>query len=230
MSTSTHLLPIARSKISEQVYNVLKEKILSKQYAPGERLNLVEMGAQLGVSRTPLNAALARLALEGLVDIVPHSGTFVTAPTSRDIEEAFDVRQVLEDFAARLAIPRITEVRLQQMRAVVSRLQDLVNANDWSEVYQTHAELDHGFHRLIVECAENKQLKKLWEQVNVHVQAARIRHRRSHRELDLSMEEHRRILEAFESRDLAGLRRWLGKHMERSKRALLADIQGLDGS
>jgi DNA-binding GntR family transcriptional regulator len=156
MSNSAHLPTIACSKISEQVYDVLKEKVLSRQYAPGERLNLVEMSKQMGISRKPLNAALARLALEGLVNVVPHSGTYVTDPTPRDIEEAFDVRQVLERYAGKLAVQRITDSQLEKMRAVVNALQDLVDVNDWSQVYQRHSELDHGLHRLIVECADNQ--------------------------------------------------------------------------
>jgi DNA-binding GntR family transcriptional regulator len=230
MSKAAPLPGIARSRISERIYNILKKRILSKQFAPGDRLNLAEMAQQMGVSRTPLSTALNRLAIDGLVEIIPNSGTFVTDPTPEDIEEAYDVRQVLEVYAGKLAAERLMDADLERMREIIGELQELIDGQDWAAVYQRHLELDHRFHRLIVESAGNKQLKRLWEQVNVHVQVARIRYRRSYREFDLSMKEHEEILKALEDRSAVRVQHWLGSHIERSKQELLSHLVGGDSS
>jgi DNA-binding GntR family transcriptional regulator len=224
MSEATPLPGITRSKVSERVYDILKERILSQRFAPGERLNLAKMARQMGVSRTPLSTALHRLATDGLVEIIPNSGTFVADLTPEEIAEAYDVRQVLEVYAGKLAAGRITASQLKRMRGMVNQLGKLVNTKDRATAYQRHIELDHNLHRLIVESAGNEQLKRLWEQVNVYVQAARIRYRRPYGELDLSMKEHSEILKALEARNSAGVQRWLGSHIERSKQALLNDL------
>lgn len=69
---------IHRKKVSEIAHDILKEKILSKELAPGQRLNLDEIEIQLGISQTPLKEALALLEMEGLVKILPRSGTFIS--------------------------------------------------------------------------------------------------------------------------------------------------------
>jgi DNA-binding GntR family transcriptional regulator len=230
MSESSRLPQITRSRISERVYRVLKRQILRKQFAPGERLNLAEMSQQMKVSRTPLNTALHRLAIEGLIEIIPHSGTYITDPTPKDIEEAFDVRRVLESDAAELTAQRVTVPQLERLRDMVGEARELASGADRATAYQEYLELDHGFHRLIVEFSGNEQLNKLWEQVNVHVQAARIRYKRTYKELDLDLTEHDAILKALTDGSSPGVRHWLEHHIERSKQALLRDWTGVASS
>lgn len=208
---------------------MLLERILSRQLAPGQRLDVDEIADQLGVSRTPLKDALTRLSAEGLIEIRPRSGTYVTNPSIEDIEELFDVRRVLELYAAELAVRHITEPELKQGREIVRKLQKLVNERNWSDIYQDHIDLDHSLHRLIVEGSRNKQLKDLWEQVNTHVQIARVRYRRSESRLDLSMKEHEEILAALEARDRKALQEALRQNIDRGKQSLRDDWELMNG-
>ena len=93
-------------------YKILKAKILSEQLTPGERLDLSAIEKQMGISRTPLKEALNRLAVDGLVEIRPRSGTYVTVHSLEKIEDVFDARQLLEVYAAGLAAERMTETQL----------------------------------------------------------------------------------------------------------------------
>jgi len=215
--------------MSQEVYDILKEKILSKYFAPGQRLNLAEIEQQMGVSRTPLKEALNRLALEGLVEIKPRKGTFVTDPSPTEIAEAFDVRRVLEVYAVELAAKRVTESQLQQLRDKVKKLRSLTEVEDWTQIYQEYVAIDHEFHRLIVEFAGNKRLKELWEQVNTHVQMARARYRSAERELDQAQREHEEIMKAFEARNIDALREAMSYHIERAKQSLLRDLEESKG-
>ncbi|GAB4534717.1 MAG: GntR family transcriptional regulator [Anaerolineae bacterium] len=226
MSVS-NLPSFTRPNISDEVYAVLKERILSRQFAFGQRLNLSELEEQMGISRTPLKEALNRLALEGLVEIQPRRGTFVVDPTAREIAESFDVRRVLEVWAVELALKRVTESELEQMRDLVTTLRRLTDIEDWDGIYQEYCSLDHDLHRLIVEIAGNQRLKEVWEQVNVHVEMARTRYGKLERERELTQQGHERILRAFETRDLPALREAISHHIDQAKQSVLEDLKHL---
>jgi DNA-binding GntR family transcriptional regulator len=207
---------------------VIREKILRNQFKPGQRLDIKEMAEQMGVSRTPLKTALNRLAIEGLVDIRANSGTYVAILDARDIRESFEVRRVLEVYAVELATERVMPTELDQIRAMVARLKELALDPDWNSVCIEYCTLDHDLHRLIVACAGNSKLAELWELVNVHVQVARVRHRREDRDLAFSLREHDGLLEAFANRDPLVAKRWMDRHIKRSMVALLNDLKTLD--
>jgi len=210
--------------ISQEVYEILKERIFSKQFSPGERLRLTEIEKQMNVSRTPLKDALNRLAVEGLVEIKPSRGTFVSDPSPTEIADCFDVRRVLEIYGVELAAKRMTESQLKQLRDMVQKLRGFTDTEDWSRIYQEYVALDHQMHRLIMEFAGNKQLQQTWEQINMHVQMARVRYRRAEEELDLAQAEHEELLRAFEARDVGTLQGVMSHHIERAKQSLLRDL------
>jgi DNA-binding GntR family transcriptional regulator len=216
---------LARPNISDEVYAVLKKRILSRQLALGERLDLSELEEQLGISRTPLKDALNRLALEGLVEIQPRRGTFVVNPTPDEIAESFDVRCVLEVYAAGPALQRVTESQLEQLRDLVKALRRLTEAENWGQIFQEYMPLDYSLHKLILEIAGNGRLLEIWEQVNVHAEMVRIRYGRSSEEAKLTQEEHEEILQAFEARDITALQQLLSHHIKRVKRSIIRDLQ-----
>ena len=225
MDSIAQLPHLSHSNINEKVYELLKERILSKVFAPGQRLNVREIGHRLGVSRTPLKDALNRLAAEGLIEIRPRSGTYVTAPTLNDIEDLLDVRRVLEERAVELALQRVGPADLARMRAIVAELGDLVSQPEWGEIYQRHVELDRELHYLIVHGSGNDQLRRVWEQVSVHVQVARMRYRRASSQLDRAQAEHEALLAAFEGGDVEGAQRVIRQHIARTGDLLRQDFE-----
>jgi DNA-binding GntR family transcriptional regulator len=227
----TKTLPsLARENLAEEAYRVLRDRIFSRQFACGERLDLPSIEHQLGISRTPLKAALDRLATEGLVEIVPRRGTYVTTPTPQAIEDAFSVREVLEAYAVTRSVDSMTDAQLEQLAGLVSAMLRITTVEDQASIYHTYAELDHSFHSLVVEAAGNKELTKLWNQVHGHVQIARIRYRRGDRKLDLTTEEHRNILAAFQARDAKVAEALMRNHIHRARVSLQSDLQSLEDS
>jgi DNA-binding GntR family transcriptional regulator len=219
---------LARENLAEEAYQVLRDRIFSRQFACGERLDLPSIEHQLGVSRTPLKAALDRLATEGLVEIVPRRGTYVTTPTPQAIEDAFSVREVLEAHAVARSIDSMTEAQLEQLAQIVHAMLRITRVDDHAPIYDSYAELDHSFHSLIVEAAANDVLTKLWNQVHAHVQIARIRYRRGDRRLDLTTREHGNIFAAFQARDANAAEALMRDHIRRAKVSLQEDLQRLD--
>ena len=89
--------------VFEETYDALKSKILAGELAPGTRIDVSLVSEELGVSRTPVNDALQALRLQGLIEIVPRKGTFVSQVTPKDVEDAFQLRMALEGKACEQA-------------------------------------------------------------------------------------------------------------------------------
>lgn len=225
---STSLPRLSYRKLGEEIYETLKQRILSQQFAPGKRLDLAEIERQMGVSRTPLNEALSRLAAEGLVETRHRRGTFVTDPAPIEMAQAFDVRRILEVYAVELAVASATEPELERLRRMVRDLRRLMESNNWVGIYQQYVALDHDLHELIVNLAGNRPLKEAWNRVNVHVHMARVRFGSAEEQLGDAQEEHEAILRAFEAKDAEALKEAMAHHIERAKRSLLRDVEKQD--
>jgi DNA-binding GntR family transcriptional regulator len=218
---------VTQGNISDEVYRILRERILNSHSAPGERLQLAEIQSQMGISRTPLQHALNRLAVEGLVQIVPRKGTFVTRPARQDIEEAFELRSILEAYAAEMAAQSMTAAECDALCALADKMAQLAQAEGGPQARRTYDHLDQQFHQLIVDASGGKHLKKLWTQVNAHVRIARTRVR-LFGELGLRTTEHAEIAHAFAARDGARARKLLEEHIRRAKTSLLSGLEALD--
>lgn len=230
MMDTENLPGLTRPNISEEVYRTLRERFLSQQFKPGQRLHLAEMEKQMEISRTPLKDALNRLALEGLVKIKPRSGTFVAPLDPREIAESFDVRRVLELYALELAVPSLTAAQLREIHSLAQEMGEALTWMDEAQKYRRYVELDHKMHELLVAYAGNRRLKAAWEQVNVHGQMARVHYQSEEALLKLSQQEHEDILHALEARDVVAAQRALDYHIKRAKDALLAEIAKLDAA
>jgi DNA-binding GntR family transcriptional regulator len=220
---------VTQGNISDEVYQILRERILSSHSAPGERLKLAEIQSQMGISRTPLQHALNRLAVEGLVQIVPRKGTYVARPARQDIEEAFELRSILEAYAAQMAAQSMTAAQCDALCALADKMTQLAQAGTGPQARRSYDRLDQQFHQLIVDASGGKHVKKLWMQVNAHVRIARI-YGKPERELDLRANEHAEIARAFAARDGARARTLLEEHIRRAKESLLSHLETLDRS
>lgn len=122
------------TRASERATGAVRELILRGDFAAGARLGEVELAERLGVSRTPVREALARLASEGLVEIVPNRGARVSSWTVADLEEVFDLRAALEPRLTALAVPNAGPADVDALddlahRMVAAELDNLVPLN-----------------------------------------------------------------------------------------------------
>ena len=217
-------LSISPQKISAAAYQALREKIISRELAPGQRLDLNRIEAQMGISRTPLKEALARLEMEGLIEILPRSGTYVTAPTPADIAESFDLRLALELFAVEIVAQTLGDSEIEQVRVLVRQLRQLAHSPDRDAIYPQYLALDRQFHGLLIALAGNRRLRKVHQREDLHAQMARIRYHRSERDLGLAQTEHEELLRALEARDPQAARDVMRAHLTRAKHSLLAEL------
>lgn len=147
--------PAREASQTERAILGLRDAVLRGHFAAGERLSEVEVAEYLGVSRTPIRAAMQRLAEEGLLETVLPSGYLVRVFSQQDIADAIEVRGTIEALAARMAAERgVSRIVLQQMRDCVGRL-DLVVDGDLPDVERLEQYAVHNarLHDLILEAS-----------------------------------------------------------------------------
>jgi DNA-binding GntR family transcriptional regulator len=186
-----------RRSVPPQVYEVLREKILAVQLKPGDSINERWLADWLGVSRTPIRAAINRLSANGLIAIAPNVGTFVSLINAGKVEEFSLIRTSLETMIVRLAAERFDD----GAEALLSDLIDRQVATLAAPDLIANIAVDTEFHRAI---AGISGLSATWA-ILQHVmdEILRVRHLsvRLPRPLREPIDEHRAILEALRTRD-----------------------------
>jgi DNA-binding GntR family transcriptional regulator len=143
--------------VVDQVHAELLERIVAGELPPGARLRQEALADELGVSRTPLREALARLVSEGLVEFVPNRGATVANRDFGDMEEAWRARLVIEPGAARLAAERRERAAIERMRDTVVRQRSVAD-----DVTASFA-LNRDFHLALVAASGNTHLLQFSE-------------------------------------------------------------------
>jgi GntR family transcriptional regulator of vanillate catabolism len=206
----------------------LRDLILSGELAPGERLSEPSVAERLGASRTPVRAALVRLAEEGLVEVIPSGGFAVKSFTEEEIRDAIELRGTLEGLAARLAAERgAPGAALAEMKRLLARM-DAATEGPMSEAgFTDYVALNAHFHELLVEAAGSAVLARQIGRVValpfaspsgfVLAQAARPA---AQRVLAVAQEQHRAVVEAIEEREGARAEALMREHARLARRNL----------
>jgi GntR family transcriptional regulator of vanillate catabolism len=143
----------------------LRELLLSGEFAPGARMSELPLVDRLGVSRTPLRLALAALEHEGFLRVLPGGGYVVREFTRADIDDAIELRGVLEGTAARFAAERgVSRRELKAMAEIVDQTDEVVHEADYAS-FEIYVELNERFHALIYEAARSPLLTRALEQI-----------------------------------------------------------------
>jgi DNA-binding GntR family transcriptional regulator len=208
---ATRLRPLDdfAGSLAQRVYLTLKDAILSLVYAPGEALKKPEICAALGVSRSPVSEAVARLAAEGLVDVVPQSGTFVARFSMEEIREGAFLREALELAAIERVAETITEDQLVLLRRNLRLQRVLLDDGDFAGFYRTDSEM----HELILGFTGFRRLATLAGTAWVHVNRARQLILPEPGRVQNTLSEHETILAALEARDPAAAREATRQHL-----------------
>ncbi|MCU0491793.1 MAG: GntR family transcriptional regulator [Chloroflexaceae bacterium] len=204
----------------------MRRLIIEGRYAPGTRLREEAVASDLGVSRTPVRQALARAAAEGLVRLYPNRGAVVRTFTRDDLMQAYDLRAVLEGFAAHQAALRITAAQLDVLETEATLLEYSLGQRFDSREAEVHFLVVHNqvFHNTIVEASGNERLADMLPLVvNVPLQF-RSFYWYSEEERRISNFFHRGILRALHARDADRARALMQEHVHSGRDSLLKNI------
>jgi DNA-binding GntR family transcriptional regulator len=209
--------PVADVSQNEQAYALLKERLTTLAYKPGDYLNTAALMDGLRLGRTPINHALHRLSNEGLVQIIPRKGVMVSPLSIDDALDLIDVRLVNEALCVQLAAVRITAPELAEIRALADRFDAAVAARDMPHIMNC----DRLFHEAIAAASRNQVL----------IEILKVLHARSQRfwAISLSAEGHLAEVSAEHQAIIAGLAkgnadavsRAVNSHVESFRRSLL---------
>jgi DNA-binding GntR family transcriptional regulator len=183
------------------VRDAIRERVLSGEFEPGERLPEERLSLELGVSRMPVREALRALAAEGLVSIEPRRGASVTAYTDSQVQELVEVRATLEGLNARLAAKRHDPKQIAGLKRIVEASSRITEKSELAEI-QGHNEL---FHAAVEDIAANSVLMGIVR--SLRDRTALIFAKQSRARVRQNWEEHAGIMRAIIAgdADLAGL-------------------------
>lgn len=188
---------ITVASLAEQVYEALKTDIVTGRIKPGQRIDPQYLARDYGVSRTPVRDAIGLLQRDRLVDTHARSGTFVTVPTSRDVQEINELREAIEGRAARVAARRMPKDTITALRNSIRRAAKRAESGDFLPFYSSDSE----FHREIVAATGNSRMIEIRETLEPYIELMRSIRTVHVDHIAQSTNLHLQILDAIEARD-----------------------------
>lgn len=201
---------ISSTLIREDVFNQLRQKILSQEFKPGEKLTEKDLASQLGISRTPVREALHKLELEGLVEIYPRRFCLVKGVTLECIHEIHLIRSQLEPVAAYYAVDNLTDDDLDDLFILLQKASSFATSNNIDELVKTNNE----FHRKINEASNLPRIIAILENMNDYIEFFRYSFMSRPELAKRTIKEHERILSALQARDKEAVKKLVSTHLE----------------
>jgi DNA-binding GntR family transcriptional regulator len=218
-------------------YDHIRSK-LSKGAVGGGELSEPVLARELGMSRTPVREAIRRLESEGLLEQRPKQGTYVRRPDRRELAEIYQLRLLLEPFAAARAAQHATAESLAELESLLRGMFDAIEqsrpltdeaARD--RLLAEHAAKDTQFHQTIVRVADNRRILKAVSDANVLAMAMSFPKDSPHGALPSmarAYREHKKILQAIKRHDPAGAESAMRHHLERARQSTLEYFDHLE--
>ncbi len=172
------------------------------------RLDERDLAKRLGVSRTPIRDALARLEHEGLVESVPRRGYFIVRKSREELVEIIKVWAALESMAARLITERASDQEISSLRTIFATFEN----GELAAKLDEYSDANLSFHGRIIDLARSTALSKMAETLMIHVRSIRHRTIAEHHRFERSIVDHSHIIEALEARDAELAERLVREH------------------
>ena len=215
---------LTTGSLREQAYERLKRLILTNQIPPGQDLIIDQIAKDLGVSHTPVREALAKLELDGLVITARHRTPRVTPISAQDVRETYEMRTVLEGWAAAKAASALTSAEIQELQ----RRLDAAEGEVGGDQFSAYIETDLFLHETITKAVDNSLFQRLCELIS-H-QSLRIRslvEARSTTTVCTILREHRSIVDALMAKDADMARIRMTVHLDSARQRTLKALDDL---
>jgi DNA-binding GntR family transcriptional regulator len=216
--------PIVDTTRRAEVVWQLRQAILTGRLAPGQKVNESRISEQMRVSRAPLREAIRELVQEGLLTNIPYTGAYVVDVTAKDIEEAYSLHHVLEDFA----IQRLWPLRNGRFAEELDRRHEAVKqatiALDLTRQIETALRL----HSLIYEWADHALLLDAWHRLAGRLGMFFALHSRARNESVPPVDAHEDYVRLMKGDDIAAARRQAHEHIDWDFEKLLAYARSLE--
>lgn len=208
----------ANSLLKDVAYAGIKARLLSGEYPPGSFLSERQLAAVLGMSKTPIKAALERLEAEAFITVSPQQGIVVRELSVQEIADQYEIRSALESFTLRTLAGRLTPEQVKRLQANLAA-QSQLRAGDLAR----GVELDGEFHTLFPEFLGNQEIIRVVGQLREKMQRVVTQvFRQCPTRVETSYAEHQAIARAVINGDGAKAADLIVAHLERGKRLILS--------
>ncbi len=208
-------LPDAKltQKLTQVVYERILKAIVYGRLDLGEPLSENDLAEALEVSKAPVRQSLNELRLNGLVVVIPQSGSYVFSPTREEIEELCDFRLLLEERALRASMEHDARALLSALKKIVEEMKKAYRAAD---LFQSKV-LDTDFHQTFLKYSHNRYLIRSYGTIGHSVEALRYRFMDTAVYRNRAFDEHQKIVELLSSGNISKAADILADHISRTK-------------
>ncbi len=204
--------------LSNRVYTILEEAILQGKVKAGERLIEEELAGTLGVSRAPIREALRMMQKEGLIVISPRKGAVVNSISPEEVAEFYEVSSALEGLAVKIFCRQCTEEELAGLQKLYAEMEKQVKKKDIVQ----YRKLNRQFHETLINGSKNKKIKEICGTLQKQISWFQNMNLSLTGRVELSLAEHKRIIDAFVRKDPEAAAAAAGEHIIRAAQAFLA--------
>jgi DNA-binding GntR family transcriptional regulator len=201
-------------------YQAIRRAIINGEFPAGSRLPEEELVTRIGVSRTPIRAALRQLSHQGEIELLPRRGAWVSAWTAEDIREVYGVRAHLESYGARIAARKIGAMDLRELEELCLRAEAVEDARQDGFLDEL-GELNNDFHAMILRATGNRRLMTSMASIVEVPLILRVYHDYDERRRMQALRQHREILDALADRDSERAEAAMSVHVLSGRAALL---------
>ena len=217
MALKSLVAPLPRRRLVDDATQALRDAILRGDFPQGERLRQVELADRLGISRTPVREALGRLAHEGLVDLLPRGGVRVTRLDVDEVVELYDLREMLDGLAARLAASRAEAGTIPRLERSLDRMGAAIRCRAPNQWFGAHV----AFHDAIFQASGHARLQGLSGLVTLSIRRFHPLLLNTPRRLEDAHREHGAILDTIVAHDGEAAERLARTHIVNAKEIVL---------
>ena len=210
--------------IKEQVYNIIKEDIITGKLKPGEWLQETKLAEMLNVSRSPVREVLKELVGEGLLENIPNKGVFVKTLSIKDIYNIFEFREVMEGYAIKKASNLATHEDLETLDQIYI---ELVKAYENGDVNE-YCKIDTKLHDALFIISGNEIIYNIVNNVYPLLQPFRIISLNSKGRFEESLDEHKGIIEGIKEKDYKKSLEFNTKHLNLARDVIIEHIKDLN--
>ncbi len=205
--------------LREKIVETVRAAIVNGQIPAGTRVAEPELADRFGISRTPIREAFRQLESEGFITVIPRKGAVVASLSAKDISDFYDLKMVLEGYAARCAAKVLSEKDMVKMEAVNRQMEAASGKKDLRKILSLHNE----FHEIFLKACGNEKLYTIVR--NMVMQFQRFRLILVMRgKIEGSIRQHREIIDAFRKRDAELAESLVIKNALYGKKVLLREL------
>ncbi|MEN9479360.1 MAG: hypothetical protein RLZZ298_755 [Pseudomonadota bacterium] len=208
---------IAPTALYQEVAERLRQRIFAHELTPGTWIDEQKLAEQYGISRTPLREALKVLASEGLVDLKPRRGCYVTEISRQDLDDIFPLMALLEGRCAADAVNRAKPIEIRELKKIHESLENTAQEGRIDAFF----EANQAFHKRIQELANNRWLLSVIQDLRKVLKLSRLHSLSLEGRLQQSLDEHRAIMAAFEAGDAVKAEQLMHDHLLSGREALV---------